>query len=315
MKLPTYSSLLDEIYNIRMYLYMVVFETFTNGFNLGQCEHSPIKIRIETTNRCNLECVTCPLNWKDYTRKKETMSVDLFKRIINEASNFRPKPSVVLYIGGEPLMNSRIIDMIDIAKDEGLYCTLNSNAALMTEEISHRLIASKIDQIEFSFDDLTKEEYEAMRINANYDVTLENIRRFLDIKSSQGATFPRVVITGIRMKDKDLVESVEEIMPSERYRSLFDGHDVRLSVYYAHKWSKGKNSSFRPCRFPIMDFNILSNGLCVPCCYDLNGDFVLGNLNESSILEIWNNAEYRSLRKKMILGRRHEIGICGKCPL
>lgn len=315
MKFPTHNSVLREITKLDRHLYVLAYVTSTRSVDFGQCRRTPTKVRIETTNRCNLKCVSCPLNWNDYTRKKETMSIDLFMKIINEVGNFKPKPEIVLYLGGEPLMNSRIVEMVNIAKKEGLACTFNSNATLLTDKISQELIASSIDEVHFSFDDLRKEEYEAMRVGADYDVTLHNIKRFLDIKSSQSATYPRVVITGIRMKNQNLEESVEAIMPSESFRTLFDGYDVELSVYNAHKWTKGKNKSPKPCWFPITDFNILSNGLCVPCCYDLNGDLVLGNLNESSVLEVWNNAEYRDLRRKMMKGRRKEIEICRNCPL
>nr|WP_281069432.1 SPASM domain-containing protein [Methanococcus voltae] len=63
------------------------------------------------------------------------------------------------------------------------------------------------------------------------------------------------------------------------------------------------------------DLCILSSGLCVPCCYDLNGDFVMGDINNSTLLEVWNSEKYIDFRTKMFTGRRQEIEICRKCPM
>src|SRR5659263_489578 len=42
----------------------------------------PLYINLEPTNACNLQCYTCSI---DGTRKRGTMDLDLFRRIIDQA--------------------------------------------------------------------------------------------------------------------------------------------------------------------------------------------------------------------------------------
>ena len=44
------------------------------------------EIRIETTNICNAHCIMCPREKLD--REKGTMSIDLFKKIIDEVKDY-----------------------------------------------------------------------------------------------------------------------------------------------------------------------------------------------------------------------------------
>lgn len=296
---------------------------FTNKYLNQKIDYSnyinhetPARIRIETTNICNLKCITCPQNLHSYNRKKEIMPMDVFEKIVNEIKYFNPKPVVSLYHRGEPLSNPNIFECIRIVKDAGMYCNFNSNATLLTKSMSNKLLDSGLDLIEFSFDDVEPIEYEKMRVNAKYDQTLNNILSFLHIKKAGKYKKPLVVITGIKMKYSGLVDNIERLGASKSFMNIFSGFDVSFSHYYAHAWGKSKKNKYSPCPIVHKDFNILSNGFVVPCCYDLNGDVIMGNIHESTIKDIWNNEDYQELRKLLNNKKHYEIeGLCRGCPL
>jgi radical SAM protein with 4Fe4S-binding SPASM domain len=54
------------------------------------------------------------------------------------------------------------------------------------------------------------------------------------------------------------------------------------------------------------------DGKVVPCCFDKDAHFVLGDLNEHSFKEIWNESKYKSFRQSL-LRSRSEIEICKNC--
>jgi hypothetical protein len=47
----------------------------------------------------------------------------------------------------------------------------------------------------------------------------------------------------------------------------------------------------------------------------LNGKTIVGDLNKSSIKEIFYNERRKWMIKKMFLNKRQEIGCCSKCPI
>jgi len=61
------------------------------------------------------------------------------------------------------------------------------------------LIASGLDQFAFSFDGFDAETYERTRVNGEFEKTLGNIVRFLEIKKELGARKPVTLIELIDM--------------------------------------------------------------------------------------------------------------------
>ena len=41
------------------------------------------------------------------------------------------------------------------------------------------------------------------------------------------------------------------------------------------------------------------NGDVVPCCYDLEGNEIMGNLKDNTMEEIWNGEKYKNFRKRL----------------
>jgi len=63
------------------------------------------------------------------------------------------------------------------------------------------------------------------------------------------------------------------------------------------KYLDGKRDSAKYCKFPFINMSVLWNGDVWPCCRLLSSDFPsLGNLNNGTIMEVWDGEPYRSLR-------------------
>lgn len=54
------------------------------------------------------------------------------------------------------------------------------------------------------------------------------------------------------------------------------------------------------------------DGKVVPCCFDKDAKYVMGDLKKQSFNEIWNSAAYQSFRSNL-LKSREEIDICRNC--
>jgi molybdenum cofactor biosynthesis enzyme MoaA len=93
------------------------------------------------------------------------MSEETFSRILGYVDEMRV-PSVSLCFTNEPLLDSRIIKFVE--KASALDCVvdvmLTTNATLLDEEMSKRLLDSGLLRLWISFDAATKETYEKIRV-------------------------------------------------------------------------------------------------------------------------------------------------------
>ena len=67
------------------------------------------------------------------------------------------------------------------------------------------------------------------------------------------------------------------------------------------------------CPYPFYSFSINSDGKVSLCFLDWGRKLVVGDVNNSSLSEIWNSREMRSYRKMFLEGRRKYSPVCGSC--
>src|SRR3954449_8987820 len=111
-------------------------------------EAEPVCLYLETTNRCNLLCTTCPRSFEDLEAPAD-MSWQLFTRIVDQFPNIA---RVVLHGVGEPMMVRALPRMIRYLKDRGTYVLFNTNGTLLTPRKGRELIDSGLDELRVSLD-------------------------------------------------------------------------------------------------------------------------------------------------------------------
>lgn len=290
--------------------------------------YPPVVVRIEPTNKCNLRCVMCPTGCDD-KRESGFMDFSLYEQIIEEVSAFPYPTWVMLYLAGEPLLHKDLSRMIRLAKIKGLCCRFNTNASLLTPDVTENLLRGGLDCLAISFDDVSPQDYEAMRRGASYFKTLDNITTFLRKKKELGLLCPLVTIDSLRLrKPEDVVSGKSRLKPSAEFLKLFEGYDVQNIVsIWAHLWA-GEFAEASPyvykrqegeyigrCTLPWTDLTINWKGEVVACCYDLKSTYVIGNVNEQALLEIWNSERMLELRRKLLAGEYADMELCRSCSL
>lgn len=284
-------------------------------------DNLPMRLWIEPTNSCNLKCVMCPQRLNK--SKKGFMDFELYKKIIDEAKDFIT--DINLFLGGESFLHPRIIEMIKYAKENGLRVRFESNATLLTKKLSEEIIKNKVDFISFSFDGYTKEEYERIRVNANYDKTLDNILNFLKIKKAMKSKYPYTLIQIIEIK---ALNKIDEKIKRD-FLKQFDGLPLDgFSIVKPHRfggqveekitgskyaYTDDKKVKYNPCPYLWMSMNVLWDGRVVPCCIDQFGRYEIGNVKNESLKSIWNNKKMIYIRKKLVSRKYKELPLCKEC--
>jgi radical SAM protein with 4Fe4S-binding SPASM domain len=273
----------------------------------------PIRLWVELTSLCNYRCIMCPN--KDLEKNdRGYMDFEIYRKIIDEARRF--VFDINLAHRGESLLHPRLIEAIAYAKKSGLYTRLHTNGSLLTEDLSHQIIQAGLDRLSFSFDGYERDTYERIRKGGDFEKTVSNITRFLEIKREVHSKKPVTAIEVIAFDDPDKQVSPEA---KERFKNRFQGLLLDSFVLKEmHNWagqidkeSRGKN--YTVCPFPWNALVILWDGIVLPCTQDFFGKFIVGDVRDSSLQEIWNGENMRHIREKLAQKDIAGLETCSVC--
>ncbi len=151
----------------------------------------PVCLYLETTNRCNLLCTTCPRTFEDLEPPAD-MSWELFTSIVDQ---FPKIARVVLHGVGEPMMVRELPRMIRYLKDRGTYVLFNTNGTLLKPRKGKELIDSGLDELRVSLDAAESRSFERVRGLDMFDRIVRNA-----MQSASKCETPRVSLwlTGLK---------------------------------------------------------------------------------------------------------------------
>ncbi len=158
--------------------------------------HEPVCLYLETTNRCNLLCTTCPRTYEQLEPEAD-MPWDLFTSLIDQYPNIA---RVVLHGIGEPMLVKDIAQRVKYLKDRGVYVLFNTNGTLLNEVNGKALIDAGLDELRVSLDAAESDVYQMVRGKDFFDKIVENVGRFTAMQRELNAPKPRVSLwlTGLR---------------------------------------------------------------------------------------------------------------------
>jgi uncharacterized radical SAM superfamily Fe-S cluster-containing enzyme len=110
--------------------------------------HDPVCLYLETTNRCNLLCTTCPRTYEELEPPAD-MGWRLFCSIVDQIPNLA---RAVLHGVGEPMLVKNLPRMVRYLKDRGTYVLFNTNGTVLNEKNGRALIEAELDELRVSFD-------------------------------------------------------------------------------------------------------------------------------------------------------------------
>src|SRR5258706_3746589 len=174
----------------------------TEGRRGDQAAQRPVCIYLETTNRCNLLCTTCPRTYEELEPPAD-MSWHLFTSIVDQIPDLQ---RAVLHGVGEPMLVKDLPRMVKYLKDRGTYVLFNTNGTVLNERNGRALIHAGLDELRVSFDASNPKSYLAVRGKNYFNRILKNVRAFRELQEREGHSRPRVSawLTGLR-------ETIEEL--------------------------------------------------------------------------------------------------------
>jgi len=252
----------------------------------------------------------------------------LFKSAIDQLAS--TLSYLTFYFQGEPYLNPKFLDMADYASSRGIYTSTSTNGHYLTHEAARATVESGLDRLIISIDGTTQSSYESYRIGGNLDKVLDGVRNIIFWKRQLKSRTPYVVFQFLVVKKNEhQIPEVykmandlgvnEVVLKTAQIYDYRNGSDLipTQDQYSRYRLNSDgsyslKNDLLNHCWKMWHSCVITWDGKVVPCCFDKDAHFVLGNLNDSSFESIWKGEKYNQFRASLFKSRS-ELEICKNC--
>ena len=288
----------------------------------------PVFVSIEPTTSCNLRCPQCPSGLREFTRPTGMLQNQLFEKIILQLK--KHLHSLTFYFQGEPYLNPDFLKMVAFANRHKLYTITSTNAHYLTTENARQTVLSKLDKLIISVDGITQEVYEQYRIGGKLDKVIEGTQEILRQKRILKSNTPHVVWQFVVFKpNQQQIEAVKKLgkeigvdevkIKTAQIYDFENGHDLIPEIEAYSRYRKNpegdfeiKNKLLNQCWRMWQGCVITWDGKIVPCCFDKDAKYKLGNLDSERFENIWYSPAYTNFRKSVLKSRK-QIDICTNC--
>ncbi len=278
----------------------------------------PFWLNLELTNRCQLDCFFC--SRQTSRRPLGDMSPDTLRRIVDEAARY-DQCGIRLTGWGEPLLYPRIAEAAALIKATGRPLKIYTNGLALTPELMDRFLEAGVDDLQFSMQGLTPEQYEFNRRRSSYARLRANMemaadrrgaaeRPFLSLLTSvladeAAAADPEAFVTEmLTVVDKVAVDltNLNFVREVDRVKPFLDRQSGGLT--------RGR------CVDVFLALEVKYDGLIQFCGQDADGlpEHSLGRVGEISLHQAWHSRGMNEQRDLVGRGLGHEARtVCRNC--
>ncbi|MBT5271532.1 MAG: radical SAM protein [Candidatus Marinimicrobia bacterium] len=293
----------------------------------------PFSIQIDPSNLCNFKCRFCPTGHPDLIKqvgrsRGRLMSWALYEKLINEISIF-PEPLKILSLhkDGEPLVNPRIVDMVDLARRKQVADRVGilTNAALLDREMSIGLIEAGLDVIRISVEHVTREGYQNITGKfSDYEKIVRNVavlKEEAERRNSQLYIVTKLIDLGLSKVELEKFEQDFSASCHEIGRTTVQG----WSLSEIYDFTLGTNPQFSldgktalktgriTCPYPFYTLAVNADGAVSPCSDDWSHKAAVGDSNTETLQEIWSGRRMHDFRMMHLTDERHCNDACRNC--
>jgi len=289
---------------------------------------TPFSIHIFPSYFCNFKCSYCLQSLSDLQLKnkhfsKQYMSLDIYKKAIDDIEQFGSKVKALIFAGhGEPLMHKNIAEMVSYAKKNNIAERIEivTNGALLTKTLSDQLIEAGLDRLRISIQGINSKIYSnVIGKKFDYEELVKRITYFYKNKTDTEVYCKIIDIALQANGDKDIFMNT--------FSPISDEAAVEYAIPFVNEidLSKQKNNfenskqgnpviNAQVCSMPFYMLVVAPNGDVLPCC-STDIPIVYGNVKNQSLLEIWNSKIRMDFCKVQLLKERYRYKSCAECSV
>jgi MoaA/NifB/PqqE/SkfB family radical SAM enzyme len=289
----------------------------------------PERLHVELTSRCNFKCITCRHGFEPFG---EDLSDEACNILINDIIPCLKE--IELQGTGESLLYKNFWKVFSAAKENNCRIVLITNAALLNQELIQLFTGSNM-QLVVSLDGANESTFKMHRPIGDFRSIISKFKMINEYRdTTDNNDFSLVINTVVtrynyyelnELIDLACLYSIDFVFASEVRECMPDKNTweklrldncnnrgeimeyIDLATQYAKKKEIG--FCFNPCKVnnerkkdicisPWKHIYLHANGDLSVCC-ELDNSF--GNINSSSITDIWNGKSLNEFRNNMIM--------------
>ena len=284
----------------------------------------PKMLSVEVTSRCNLNCPFCLVGLQNSLPSTEhdllprglgNMEFGLYEKIARDAVEFGIE-NMQLHFQGEPLLHKQFPEMVRLAKRNGMRTNVFTNGLPLTEKMADAILDAGLDSLRFSVDGVSEEVYQKNRVGGQFHRVYKNMKMIAEkARASKSPILLEWQMIGMRNNEHEIDRARE--MAREIGLNFFvktfavtNADSVPRNPKYQRKLH------IKPCADIYRAIFVYWDGDVVPCCYDLDGKAIVGNLTRETLTEVWESPAYVDLRRRIdnaYLKPDEEPELCKSC--
>ena len=261
----------------------------------------PLEVSIETFAQCNAACTFCP--YPTLERIGAKMPDELLDRLVKQMAVWPQRFIVSFFKVNEPLLDKRVLPLMERVGNHIANASLRlfSNGSTLTDDNVDRIAGLKrLHHLWISLNDHREAEYEAL-MGLSWKKTTGNLDR---LHAREG--FPhQVMLSCVGYPNEDFRRYCFDRWPK------FESMAIKRDAWIDFTSPDIAEVPDTPCS-RWWELNITATGKAALCCMDGRGEYGFGDVNEQTMLEIYNHPTLRAWRESMI-GRRQAGNPCNRC--
>lgn len=288
----------------------------------------PVSVSVEPTTSCNLRCPECPSGLRSFSRPTGMLDEKIFMEITDQLH--KDLLYLIFYFQGEPFLNPKFIQMIEYAVSKKIYTATSTNAHYFDSDTAKKTVRSGLDRLIISIDGTTQEVYQQYRIGGSLEKVIEGTRNIIEWKKKLNSSKPYVVFQFLVVhpnehqieKAKKLAKEIgvdNIVFKTAQIYNYEKGSPLIPENQKYSRYKKNKNGAYtlknnllNHC-WKLWHSSVITwDGKTVPCCFDKDAKYKMGDLMEQKFNLIWKGNLYNQFRQA-VLNSRKETDICANC--
>jgi sulfatase maturation enzyme AslB (radical SAM superfamily) len=192
----------------------------------------PFYYHVHLNMPCNQRCIMCVPNGK---HAKDTITFDKFLAFFEQIKLFAEH---IALIGGEPLMYPWINEVLDLLSRHQIAVSINTNATMLNEKISERLLSLSELYLKCSIDAVTPATYRKIRGTDVFERVTANLERFSGL--ARDRPHIRMILVYVVMR-----ENLSEVLPFIDFAKRLFPHRIEFHpVRHVSRWHVTNNTGW-----------------------------------------------------------------------
>jgi radical SAM protein with 4Fe4S-binding SPASM domain len=256
----------------------------------------------------------CPHDQQIMQGDMDPATAEIVARQIGKYAHF-----IQLYFVGEPTINRHLIEIVKVVRTHTqATLEISTNAVrLERQKLADALLLSGIDRIVCCIEGASRESHTALRTTGDFERTEDIVKNLANRQNELGtkvSIFIKCILSKFNQGERDDFinrwSSVHGVTPRISWMNTWGGTMSELRDI-AIELCPNVALIRQPCAELWNKCVIRWNGEVVLCCHDWRNEVLLGNINDSPLLNIWNSSDFE-IRRSEHMGGVY-LGICKDC--